>query len=209
MHTHTLISHLYFKVWITFFYVLHIKAQSHPQLQSEKLDPVKGKGIRVNIEDDETDLSILEVDSDSEMEEFEDAESFQGKMTTGSHLPILKIDSHTRPCSSERLPSTDDVEDVVVLDEEEEEEEEVVVVDDNDDDDDDNIRFRRIAESFTSGFPYFQRRLERACVEEIFILVRTLALFLFSFTLVLTLRPGSMVKVVCIHWGPKFKSQVC
>lgn len=131
-----------------------MEAQSHMQTQSEKVDLKKGKGI-------------TEVDSD--MEEFEDDESFQGKMMTGSHPPVLKTDSHTRPCSLERLPSAEEFIEV----EEEEEGNEYI------------FRFQRIAQSFTSDFPHFQICLERACVDEAFLLVRTLALSLFSLTFVL------------------------
>lgn len=124
--------------------------QSHLQLQSEKFEKVKeGKSILREIKDkgkDKIDLSFQE--EDSEVKKFKDDNNFQRKTRTGLHLPILKIDSHTRPCSLERLPPAEEVE----------EEEE------------DTVGFQRVAESFTSGFPYFQRRLKRACVDKVFIL---------------------------------------
>ena len=136
--------------------------QSHLQLQSEKFEKVKeGKSILREIKDkdkDKIDLSFQE--EDSEVKKFKDDNNFQRKTRTGLHLPILKIDSHTRPCSLERLPPAEEV-----VEEEE-----------------DTVGFQRVAESFTSGFPYFQRRLKRACVDKVFILVSILALFPFCFT---------------------------
>ncbi|WJZ83792.1 hypothetical protein VitviT2T_003442 [Vitis vinifera] len=123
--------------------------QSHLQLQSEKFEKVKeGKSILREIKDkgkDKIDLSFQE--EDSEVKKFKDDNNFQRKTRTGLHLPILKIDSHTRPCSLERLPPAEEVEE-----------------------EEDTVGFQRVAESFTSGFPYFQRRLKRACVDKVFIL---------------------------------------
>ncbi|KAL6347956.1 hypothetical protein AAG906_037685 [Vitis piasezkii] len=123
--------------------------QSHLQLQSEKFEKVKeGKSILREIKDkgkDKIDLSFQE--EDSEVKKFKDDKNFQRKTRTGLHLPILKIDSHTRPCSLERLPPAEEVEE-----------------------EEDTVGFQRVAESFTSGFPYFQRRLKRACVDKVFIL---------------------------------------
>lgn len=126
--------------------------QSDLQLQPEKFEEVNnGKDFLRKIKDeDNSDLSFWGVDSEAKKSKY-DKNSLRN-IRTGLDSPILKRDSHTRPCSLEMLPPAEKVEEEDIVD------------------------FQRVVESFSSSFPFFQMRMERSAVDKAFILVRILAL---------------------------------